>query len=207
MEKSGWLGYGKGEALLRLLAVCVLILTSCLIRTNTQTKLLFGVLSERATFKDIDIFVISVYINLAVAGYNLLQFIRCLTICFYQHPPATKLTVFSNTLHWLFFLLDQVTVYLVFATNCAAASVAMLAVTGSKNMQWMKLCNIYTRFCYQAGGHIFCGCVASILLASVSSISAFNLFSFYSPKQFMSLKRQIKIKIPLYLYTRKSRLN
>ncbi|GMH17810.1 hypothetical protein Nepgr_019651 [Nepenthes gracilis] len=180
----------KCEALLRLLALAVLVLTACLIRTNTQTKLLFGFYRKKATFKDLDAYVVSLYVDLAAAGYNLLQFIRCLSPRFLQPSAGTKLTVLPCDViqYWLCFLLDQATAYLVFAANCSATALSVMAVTGSKSLQWMKLCDKYTRFCYQAGGHLFCGVVASLLLAAVASASAFNLFRFYSPKYFMSRK-------------------
>ncbi|KAF6150589.1 hypothetical protein GIB67_013150 [Kingdonia uniflora] len=78
--------------------------------------------------------------------------------------------------------------YVSYATNLAAAQASILAITGSSQLQWMKLCNIYTRFCFQIGGGLLCGFLASLLMAVISSISAFNLFRFYSTKEFLVLK-------------------
>ncbi|OVA20932.1 Uncharacterized protein family UPF0497 [Macleaya cordata] len=78
--------------------------------------------------------------------------------------------------------------YVSFATNTAAAQAALLAITGANNFQWLKVCNIYTRFCIQCGGALSCGLVASILMSVISSISAYNLFRHYSSKEFLVFK-------------------
>ncbi|CAI9779642.1 unnamed protein product [Fraxinus pennsylvanica] len=78
--------------------------------------------------------------------------------------------------------------YIVFAANSAAAQASMLAVTGESSFQWMKVCNRFTRFCIEIGGALLCGYFASIFMVVISSVSAYNLFRFYSPKQFLLLK-------------------
>lgn len=180
----------KWEACLRLLACCVLVIAACLIRTNAETELVFGVYEKKAAYKSIHVFIIQLYVNLVSAGYNLVQLTRCL----YYGELSGKRAIFSSYvgLPWLCFFLDQITVYLVFATNCASSSGSFIAVTGNNTMGWMKLCNTYTRFCTQVGAFLLCGYVASLLLAVVSSISALNLFRLYSPKQFMYLKSSFR---------------
>ncbi|KAF9614457.1 hypothetical protein IFM89_018693 [Coptis chinensis] len=89
---------------------------------------------------------------------------------------------------WFSLLLDQVVAYVSFAANSAAAQASLIAVTGASSFQWMKVCNIYTRFCIQIGGGLACGYAASLLMAAVSSFSAFILFRFYSPTEFLALK-------------------
>lgn len=79
-------------------------------------------------------------------------------------------------------------VYLTFATNSAAFEASMIALTGTEALQWMKVCNRYTRFCIQIGGALLCGFLASILMALISTASAYKLFRMYSPKSFLRLK-------------------
>ncbi|PIN20531.1 hypothetical protein CDL12_06773 [Handroanthus impetiginosus] len=98
------------------------------------------------------------------------------------------LTASYRCLAWGIYLLDQAATYLIFAANTAAAQGSILAVTGEKSFQWMKLCNTYTRFCHQIGGALLCGYIAAILMIITSSISAYALFRLYSPKQFLLLK-------------------
>jgi uncharacterized protein (TIGR01569 family) len=87
-----------------------------------------------------------------------------------------------------FYKLKQVAAYITFAANLAALEGSVLAVTGAKEFQWMKICNRFTRFCNQIGGALICGFVASLLMAVISSISAFILFRLYSPKRFLLFK-------------------
>lgn len=83
----------------------------------------------------------------------------------------------------------QFAAYITFAANSAATVAAVLAITGAEEFQWMKLCNRFTRFCFQMGGALLCGYVASILMALISFISAYNLFRNYSPNRFLHLKK------------------
>lgn len=78
--------------------------------------------------------------------------------------------------------------YLTFATNTSAFEACLFALTGSEAFQWMKVCNKFTRFCYQIGGAILCCYIASILMAMISTISAYKVLRMYSPKRFLRLK-------------------
>lgn len=79
----------------------------------------------------------------------------------------------------------QVAAYVVFGASTAALQESALAITGEKSFQWMKLCNRFTRFCFQIGGALVCGYIAVVLMAITASLSAFSLFRIYSPKQFL----------------------
>lgn len=82
----------------------------------------------------------------------------------------------------------QAAAYTVFGATAAAVQGSTIAITGEKSFQWMKLCNRFTRFCFQIGGALICGYVAAVLMAITASISAYSLFQFYSPKRFLMLK-------------------
>jgi len=84
---------------------------------------------------------------------------------------------------------EQIAVYITFSTNTAAAGASLIAVKGSEAFQWVKVCDKFKRFCVQIGGAFLCGYVASILMALVSTISAYKVFRMYSPKGFLRLKR------------------
>ncbi|KAF5954873.1 hypothetical protein HYC85_007729 [Camellia sinensis] len=93
------------------------------------------------------------------------------------------------------------TVYLVVATNSAALEASFLAITGASNLQWMKLCDKYTRFCIQIGGALLCGCAASLSLALISILSGYSLFRLYSPKRFFLLKaRTLNLKVATVIF-------
>ncbi|KAI5675381.1 hypothetical protein M9H77_06331 [Catharanthus roseus] len=175
----------KQGVLLRITATALLILTLLLVRFNTQTKVLFLTLVKKATYRDLDPLFVLVWVDLAAAAYNVVHVL----ICFF-FPIKEELGTIYRSLAWASYLVDQGVVYLVFAANSAATEASLLAVKGSNSFQWMKVCNRFTRFCYQVGGALFCGLLASIVLALVSSLSAYRLFRLYSTKQFLLLKKK-----------------
>lgn len=177
------LGIKKVEALLRLCAILILVLTGCLVGLDSQTKVVFYV-EKKASFKDLRALIGLMYITSLAAAYNLLQ------LSYYSFSAWCKgSSVESNRyLAWLSYVLDQAAVYVVFAGNLAAFEHSLLVETGENNFQWLKWCNTYARFCFQIGGSLLCGCVASLIMVFIASISAFNLFRLYSPKKFLLLK-------------------
>ncbi|KAJ0031122.1 hypothetical protein Pint_14148 [Pistacia integerrima] len=175
----------KTEALLRLCATLVFVLAACLDRFDTQTKFIIF-LERKITFKDLKALQALVYAAFGAAGYNLLQLSRCIFFISCFHGNLSKRSY--RYLAWVCYLLDQVVVYLTFATNSAAIEQSMLVVTGMKEFQWTKWCNKYTRFCFQIGGAIFCCYVACCLMAFTTFVSAFNLFRLYSPNKFLRVK-------------------
>ncbi|KAI8014817.1 CASP-like protein 2C1 [Camellia lanceoleosa] len=174
----------KMEALLRLSSTLLLVLTACLVGFDTQTKVIFLSTVRKATFRDLNALMALVCIDSVAAAYNLLQLLRCFVSCSFK---ANQMQSYL-CLAWVCFLLDQATVYLVVATNSAALAASFLAITGASNLQWMKLCDKYTRFCIQIGGALLCGYAASLSLALISILSGYSLFRLYSPKRFFLLK-------------------
>ncbi|KAM7472802.1 hypothetical protein LguiA_010985 [Lonicera macranthoides] len=175
----------KIEALLRICVTLLFLITACVVRFDTQTKTLFYSFTRKATFRDLNVLFILVFIESAAAAYNMLQLVKCLLSSSGFKGDTNGL---NKNIAWACFLLDQAVVYITFAANTAAVEASVVAITGADSFAWMKLCNKYTRFCVQIGGAIFCGYFASIFMAILSSISAFNLFRLYSPKQFLLLK-------------------
>ncbi|RXH78833.1 hypothetical protein DVH24_002351 [Malus domestica] len=177
-------GMAETEAFLRLSAVLILVLTACLVGFDTQTKYVIF-FYRKATFRDFNALLLLVYVVSVAAGYNLFQVGKSsLSACF---KPNLKVRT-NIYLAWICFLLDQMAVYVTFGANSATFQASLLAVTGQEDFQWIKLCSKYTRFCFQIGGALTCGYAACIAMAFISSISAYNLFRLYSPKQFLQLK-------------------
>ncbi|XP_043710675.1 CASP-like protein 2C1 [Telopea speciosissima] len=173
----------KAEGSLRFFAIVFLVLTAVLVRLDTETKLIF--ISERkATYKDIKALVILVTVDFAVAGFHLLQLSKCLILA----SVGGKTVGSSTNLTWLSFLLDQMVTYVSFGILSASTQAAVLAITGESHLEWTKLCDKYTRFCYQIGGALFCGVASLLVMVLITSISAFNLFRLYSHNHFLILK-------------------
>ncbi|KAJ4709341.1 CASP-like protein [Melia azedarach] len=172
----------KVEALLRVSSALLLISTACLVSLDTQTKVVF--VKRRITYKQLDAFVHLVYVASAAAAYNLLQLGRCV----FSSSLKEKSNKSYRYLAWVFYLLDQMVVYITFITNSAATEQAIIALNGAKVFQWMKWCSKFSRFCFQAGGAVVSAYLASALMALLTFISAFHLFRLYSPKSFLRLK-------------------
>ncbi|KAH9623692.1 hypothetical protein KSS87_003852 [Heliosperma pusillum] len=168
----------KVEVFMRLFAFLTLFLAALITVIDSESKMLFGYYKQTASYKLVTIARMYVYVHFIGAGYSLFQFVRCLAL---TSDQGDQLSFSRHTQKWSHFSLDQVLVYLVFATNCAISDVAYIVLAGSEAFQWMKLCNKFTRFCVQIGGAIFCGLTATVLLVVISGISTFNLFRWYSP--------------------------
>ncbi|PWA58201.1 CASP-like protein [Artemisia annua] len=175
----------KLEALLRVCATLLILTTACLIRFDTQTSLIFPSFSRTASFKDLNALVVLVYMDIAAAGYNMIQLIIRGLLSSHINPDIEGS---YKHLAWLSFLFDQGVVYMLFATNTASLTASLFAITGEHHLFWIKLCNKFSRFCAQIGGALLCGYAAFILMAMVSFLSAYGLFRHYSPKRFLLLK-------------------
>lgn len=69
--------------------------------------------------------------------------------------------------------------YVTVAALAAAAQSAVFAKLGQPELQWMKICNMYGKFCNQVGEGIASTLFVSLSMVLVSCISAFNLFRLY----------------------------
>ncbi|ESQ54719.1 hypothetical protein EUTSA_v10026381mg [Eutrema salsugineum] len=165
------------ELLLRLCIVFFLLLTSFLVGLDSQTKEV-AYIHKKVTFRDLFALEVELYIDVVVAAYNIVQ------LGFGWFGAGQKTT---NS-KWLSYLLDQTAVYVMFAGTSAAAQHSLLVVTGSRELQWMKWCSKFTRFCFQIGSAIVLNYIAAILMIILSFLSAFNLFRLYSPKRYFHFK-------------------
>ncbi|KAL6194389.1 hypothetical protein ACLB2K_035473 [Fragaria x ananassa] len=175
----------KTAAFLRLSSVFLLVLTAILVGVDHQTKIVFFV-KKKASFNDVNALLVLVYVDAVVAGYNLLRLIAKFPMSaglVKENPKGSNVYV-----AWLSLLLDQIAVYVAFGANSAAFQAALVALKGIPEFQWMKLCNKYSRFCFQIGGALSCGYLACLLMILISFITAFKLFRLYSPKKLFVLK-------------------
>ena len=73
----------------------------------------------------------------------------------------------------------QAIAYLTVAGLAAAAQSAAFAKLGQPELQWMKICTMYGRFCNQVGEGIGVALLASVGMVLISCISALGLFRLY----------------------------
>lgn len=71
--------------------------------------------------------------------------------------------------------------YLLLSAVAAAMQSAMLGQFGQPELQWMKICNLYKKFCNQVGEGLVSSFLASLSMVTISFLSAFNLFRLYGP--------------------------
>ncbi|XP_077217390.1 CASP-like protein 2C1 [Tasmannia lanceolata] len=178
----------KTEGFLRLSIFVLAVTGACLVGLDTQTKEVFLSIKRKATDRDLKALVVVVIVDAITAGYSFIQLSKSVIFAWFKENPGR----YNPSLSWVCFLLDQMVAYICFGANAAGTQASLLAVTGATRFEWMKLCNIYTRFCDQIGGGLFCGTMASLLMAIVTSISAFRLFRLYSPHQFLLPKGGVR---------------
>ncbi|KAJ1697125.1 hypothetical protein LUZ63_005637 [Rhynchospora breviuscula] len=161
-----------GEVVLRL-AMCGLgVLTCALIGTDTQVRTIFS-LEKKAKFSDMRALVFLVIANGIASGYSLIQGVRCLV------AMSRGSVLFNKALAWAIFSCDQVMAYVLLAAVAAAMQSAVLGEFGQPEMQWMKICNLYRKFCNQVGEGLVSSFLASLSMVTISFVSAFNLFRLY----------------------------
>ncbi|KAJ3708002.1 hypothetical protein LUZ61_011707 [Rhynchospora tenuis] len=173
----------KVEVALRFVCMVLGAMTALLMGLNAQTKTVFFI-QRKASAKDIEALWILTMVAAAAAGYNFLQLLRCI----YSSVQKESSCCSNRAVAWFCFVLDQAAVYAVFSTTLAALQGAMIALTGIHSLQWSKLCNIYSRFCVQVGGSLFCSFMTALAMALVASVSAYRLFRLY-PSRARSVTR------------------
>ncbi|CAL1358497.1 unnamed protein product [Linum trigynum] len=180
------------ECGLRVAAVAALVLAACLVGLDSQTKYILF-LDKTVTYKNLNSLIALVYVDIAAAAYNLTRLVLTLLMAgrSYRRSASSSSETLLNApiVSWGGYVLDQVGVYVTFVVTLAALQHCTLVITGEKELQWMKWCNKFTRFCLQIGGGLFCNFLACILMALLSFVSGFHLFRLYSPTRFLRLKK------------------
>ncbi|WCJ28161.1 CASP-like protein 2B1 [Euphorbia peplus] len=160
------------ELILRCLICGLGVVSAVLVATDSQVREIFSI-QKTARYTDMKALVFLVVANGIAAAYSLLQVVRCV-VCMVRGS-----VLFSKPLAWLIFVADQVMAYLVVAAAASAAQSAALAKFGQDDLQWMKICNMYEKFCNQIAEGIAAALLVSISMVAVSCISAFSLFRLY----------------------------
>ncbi|CAH9086076.1 unnamed protein product [Cuscuta europaea] len=160
------------ELVLRCVICALALVGALLIATDTQVQEIFTI-RKKATFKDMKALVFLVVSNGILAAYSLVQVVRC-TVSIIRGS-----VLFNKPLAWAVFSGDQLMAYLSLAAVAAATQSAVIAKFGQNELQWMKICNMYGKFCNQVAEGIASSLFASISLVLLSGLSAFSLFRLY----------------------------
>ncbi|KAH0969928.1 hypothetical protein GBA52_022084 [Prunus armeniaca] len=160
------------ELVLRCVICGLGVIAAALVGTDTQVKEIFTI-QKKAKFTDMKALVFLVIANGIIAAYSLVQVLRCVV------SMVRGNVLFSKPIAWIIFSGDQVMAYVSVAAVGAAAQSAVFAKLGQSELQWMKICNMYDKFCNQVGEGIASALLVSLSTVVLSCISAFNLFRLY----------------------------
>ncbi|KAL0788275.1 hypothetical protein Bca101_004521 [Brassica carinata] len=164
--------------------------------------------------------------NGIAAVYSLLQSVRCVM-------GSMKGSVLLNkSLAWAIFSGDQLSVilgrsrvfyversykhllglamaYMSVAAIAASSESGVIGIRGEEELQWMKVCNMFGKFCNRGAGGVASAMLASFAMVLVSRISAFSLFRLYGATNqrppnlaVVTKKKQDKFEHPFLLLSR-----
>ncbi|KAL0835511.1 hypothetical protein Bca101_087400 [Brassica carinata] len=157
------------ELLLRCSVTALAFLGLILIVTDTQVKKIFTI-EKRAKYTNMKFLVVA---NGIAAVYSLLQSVRCVM------GSMKGSVLFSKSLAWAIFSGDQAMAYMSVAAIAAASESGVIGIRGEEELQWMKVCNMFGKFCNRGAGGVASAMLASLAMVLVSCISAFSLFRLY----------------------------
>ncbi|MCD7461380.1 hypothetical protein HAX54_046007 [Datura stramonium] len=160
------------ELILRCLILGLAVVAAVLIGTDSQVQVFFSIKKE-AKFTDMKVLVFLVIANGLAAAYSLIQVLRCI------FSMIRGSVLFNKPLAWAIFSGDQLMAYLVLAAVAATAQSAVISKFGQTELQWMKVCNLYGKFCNQVGEGLASSVIVSLSMIVLSGISAFGLFRLY----------------------------
>ncbi|CAN1177089.1 CASP-like protein 2B1 [Linum perenne] len=165
------------ELVLRCLTCVLGVICIVLLVTDTQVKEFFSI-QKRASYTDVKAMVFLVIANAIAAAYSFVQLVRCVV------SMVRGDVLFNKPLAWIIFsgdqVIRQVMAYLTVAAVAATIQSSVFAETGQAELQWMKTCDMYAKFCTRAGEGVVSGVLACLSMVLVSCISAFGLFRLYN---------------------------
>ncbi|XP_073274696.1 CASP-like protein 2B1 isoform X1 [Primulina huaijiensis] len=160
------------ELLLRCLICALAIISIVLIVSDYEVKEIFTIRKE-AKFTDMKAVVFLVVTDGLAVAYSLVHVLRCV------QSMIRGSVLLNKTLAWAIFSGDQIMAYLNLATVSAALQSGIFAKFGQKELQWMKICKLYEKYCNQSGDGLASALLASLSMVILSAISAFSLFRLY----------------------------
>ncbi|KAH0891711.1 hypothetical protein HID58_054140 [Brassica napus] len=99
--------------------------------------------------------------------------------------------------------------YMSVAAIAASSESGVIGIRGEEELQWMKVCNMFGKFCNRGAGGVASAMLASFAMVLVSRISAFSLFRLYGATNqrppnlaVVTKKKQDKFEHPFLLLSR-----
>ncbi|KAK9151752.1 hypothetical protein Syun_010061 [Stephania yunnanensis] len=152
------------DLLLRLSVIPLTAVSIWLTVTNKQDSSVYGMLE----FKNLIGLKYMVCINTISAGYSIVaivtSWLRCLL-----------------TKAWVFFVSDQVVVYLTVTSVAAVVEILYLGYNGDTQVSWSEACRTYGSFCSRVKMALVLHGIALCCFIFLSLISAYRVFSKFEP--------------------------
>ncbi|XP_042044815.1 CASP-like protein 2B1 [Salvia splendens] len=160
------------ELILRCLICALAVVSAVLIGTDTQVKEFFTI-KKRAKFTDMKALVFLVVADGIAAAYSFFQLVRC------GVSMVRRSVLFNKPLAWAIFSGDQILAYLSMAAVAASVQSAVFSKYGQTELEWMKTCTLFGKFCNQIGEGVATSVAMTLSTLILSAISAFSLFRLY----------------------------
>ncbi|XP_040863715.1 MARVEL domain-containing protein isoform X1 [Glycine max] len=164
--------YSKVDVILRFLLLAASVVALAVIVSSDQTEqVLFQdvLLPQPAKFKYSPAFV---YFVAAFSVSGLYALVSALASISVIQKPGFKLKFLLHFIFW-----DALILGITASATGAAGSVAYIGLKGNSHVGWIKVCNIYDKFCRHLAGSIAVALFGSIVTVLLIWLSAFTIHS------------------------------
>eukprot|EP00249_Psilotum_nudum_P014145 c24692_g1_i1 orf=279-866(+) len=163
----------KAEVSLRILGFMLALGAAVTLVTDKEVRgfNFFGgiVIYREARYRDTKCLVALVWVLGVVAGLLFVQVI----LWYLDARSKFSLAVRSP---WCNFLLDQAMTYILLSLSSASAQQAYFAEQGNSYLHWDRVCNLFSHFCSQVGLANIAAFLTTLIMATLSLLSAYSLF-------------------------------
>ncbi|KAK7303153.1 hypothetical protein RJT34_14054 [Clitoria ternatea] len=169
---SAGVDYFKVDVILRFLLLVASVVAIAVIVSSDQTELVpfLGVLvPQPAKFKYSPAFV---YFVAAFSISGLYALISALASISVIQKPEFKLKFLLHFVFW-----DALILGITASATGAAGSVAYIGLKGNSHVRWIKVCNVYDKFCRHLAGSIAVALFGSIVAVLLIWLSAYTIHS------------------------------
>ncbi|KAK7332212.1 hypothetical protein VNO80_28961 [Phaseolus coccineus] len=164
--------YFKADVILRFMLLAASVVALGVIVSSDQTELVLfqgNLVPQPAKFKYSPAFV---YFVAAFSVSGLYALISALASIAVIQKPEFKLKFLLHFIFW-----DALILGIIASATGAAGSVAYIGLKGNSHMGWIKVCNVYDKFCRHLAGSIAVALFGSIVTILLIWLSAFTIHS------------------------------
>ncbi|XP_047157946.1 CASP-like protein 1D1 [Vigna umbellata] len=164
--------YFKVHVILRFLLLAASVVALGVIVSSDQTELVLfqgTLVPQPAKFQHSPAFV---YFVAAFSVSGLYALVSALASIAVIQKPEFKLKFLLNFIFW-----DTLILGIIASATGAAGTVAYIGLKGNSHVGWIKVCNVYDKFCRHLAGSIAVALFGSIITVLLIWLSAFTIYS------------------------------